>query len=407
MLLSRITISRSAFILELYVPLNFSTKIKRSGYCNKRDSCYTIVITYAYYFLFRRFNMKLQIPENLKRLRKERGNTQDDLANHLRISVQAVSKWERGDGFPDITLLPFIASFYEVTVDEILGCHALRKQEELDAFKEKEHQLIHQGKRKEGLALCREMQRKYPNEPEVLYYLMHELFAVDSTANGAEVIDIAAKLLGKGSSEHQYGAIQMLAFTHSALGNQEKAVEYAKMVPCNKDLLSSVLRGKELVEHCRWYFWEVGDTMLRLSHNMMQCPEAEYTAEERHSIRSSLYHFFQILFPDEDFGFWECRLGKLCRDMALSSAEMGNVDQAFAELDEMCTHMEKYDRFVSIDHTSPLVRGLHYEKSMSGSSDERSMAYGFLCSLEENFRFDCLRDDDRFQTIKDRLQSLG
>ncbi len=40
--------------------------------------------------------MELKISENLKRMRKERGNTQEDLANHLGISVQAISKWERG-----------------------------------------------------------------------------------------------------------------------------------------------------------------------------------------------------------------------------------------------------------------------------------------------------------------------
>jgi hypothetical protein len=251
------------------------------------------------------------------------------------------------------------------------------------------------------------MQRKYPNEPEVLYYLMHDLYAVDRLTNSEEVIDIAGRLLEKGPTEYRFSAIQMLAFTHCALGNQEKAVEYAKMVPCNRDLLSTVLQGKELVEHCRRYFFEVGGTMVRISHNMMQCPEAGYTAEERHSIRKALYNFFRIIFPDGDFGFWECRLGTLCRDMALSSAEMGKTDQAFAELDEMCSHMEKYDRFVSIDHTSPLVRGLHYEKRMSGNSDERSMAYGFLCSLEENPRFECLRGDARLQSIKNRLQVLG
>ena len=41
--------------------------------------------------------MELKISENLRNLRKQRGNTQEDLANHLGISVQAVSKWERGE----------------------------------------------------------------------------------------------------------------------------------------------------------------------------------------------------------------------------------------------------------------------------------------------------------------------
>ena len=89
--------------------------------------------------------MELKISDNLKNLRKQRGNTQDDLANRLGISVQAVSKWERGDGFPDITLLPYIAYYYDVTVDDILGCSSLRKQEEIESFKKQAQILINKG----------------------------------------------------------------------------------------------------------------------------------------------------------------------------------------------------------------------------------------------------------------------
>ena len=351
--------------------------------------------------------MELKISENLRKLRKDHGNTQDDLANHLGISVQAVSKWERGDGFPDITLLPYIASYYEVTVDDILGCNSIRKQDDIESFKARAQVLINKGKRRERLALCREMQKKYPNDETVLFELMYDLDAVDFKANSDEIISIATKLLKSDSIDIRYGAIQMLAFTYSKLGNNEKAIEYAKMIPCNRDLLSSVLKGKDLVEHCRWYFWNVCDTMLRLSHNMIQCPEAGYTAEERHSIRETLYQFYHLIFSDGDFGFFENRLGRLCRDMAISSAEMGNIDQAFDELDKMCYHMEKYQKFTNIEHTSLLVRGLKYDSSQSGSSDEYSMAYGFLCSLAENPRFKCLRTDERLQVIKNRLQALG
>jgi len=351
--------------------------------------------------------MELKLSENLRKLRKERGNTQDELANHLGISVQAVSKWERGDGFPDITLLPYIASYYNVTVDDILGCNSLRKQEEIEAFKQQAQILINKGKRKERLELCREMQKKYPNNEDVLCNLMYDLWAVDRTKNSEEIICIANKLLKSDSLEIRYSAIQNLAFTYSELGNDEKAVEYAKMVPCNRDLLSSVLKGKDLVEHCRWYFWDVCDTMLQLSHNMMQCPEAGYTAEERHSIRETIYKFYHMVFSDGDFGFWENRLGLLCRDMAISSAETGNVDQAFDELYKMCEHMEKHQTFTNIKHTSLLVRGLEYDSSQTGSSDEYSMAYGFLCSLDDNPRFKPLHEDKRLEIIKNRLKALG
>ena len=351
--------------------------------------------------------MELKISENLKNLRKQRGNTQDDLANHLSISVQAVSKWERGDGYPDITLLPYIASYYNVTVDDILGCNVLRKQEEIEAFLQQAQILINKGKRRERLALCRRMQKKYPNDEDVLYNLMYDLWAVDAKQNSDEIICLANGLLKSDSLEKRYGAIQMLAFSYSRLGNDEKAIEYARMVPCNRDLLSSVLKGKDLVEHCRRYFWNVCDTMLRLSYNMVQCPEAGYTAAERHSIRETVYRFYHMIFSDGDFGFWENRLGQLCRDMAISSAEMGKVDQAFDELGKMCEHMEKYRKFTNIEHTSPMVRGVKYDSSQTGSSDEYSIAYGFLCSLDRISQFQDLHADDRMQVIKNRLQALG
>ncbi len=53
-------------------------------------------------------------------LRKEKGMTQATLADKLNISNRTVSKWENGDGFPDITILPELAEILGVTVDELL-----------------------------------------------------------------------------------------------------------------------------------------------------------------------------------------------------------------------------------------------------------------------------------------------
>lgn len=350
--------------------------------------------------------MEIRIAEVLRELRHARGNTQDDLARHLGISVQAVSKWERGDGMPDISLLPYIASFYETTVDHLLGCEDAHRQQAIEAFVAQEEILINQGKRHEGVALCREMLKKYPRDETVLHWLAHDLYAVDRKKHSEEIIAIAERLLKSDNQEYRYGAIQTLALTYSALGEDDKAFEYAVTVPCDRDLLVHVLKGERLAEHCRWFFWQVCDRMY-LKHNYLtRCPEANYTPQERHAIRKAIYDMFHIVFSDGDFGFWEDRLSTLCRDMALASAEAGEVDRAFAELDEMCDHLDKLHRFVTIDHTSPLVKGLHYEASMVGRSSEDTYAAAFLRQLDENPRFACLQGDPRLDAIKQRLRAM-
>ena len=52
--------------------------------------------------------------------RKEKGLTQIQLAELLNVSNRAVSKWENGDGFPDITLLPLLSKELDITIDELL-----------------------------------------------------------------------------------------------------------------------------------------------------------------------------------------------------------------------------------------------------------------------------------------------
>lgn len=53
--------------------------------------------------------------------RKERAMTQEQLAQELGITAQAVSKWENGQSYPDIQLLPQLADLFEVSLDELFG----------------------------------------------------------------------------------------------------------------------------------------------------------------------------------------------------------------------------------------------------------------------------------------------
>lgn len=65
-----------------------------------------------------------QIGNIIMKKRKELGFTQQELADKLNISFQAVSKWENGAAYPDIELLPKLAASLGTTVDALLGYHA-------------------------------------------------------------------------------------------------------------------------------------------------------------------------------------------------------------------------------------------------------------------------------------------
>ena len=59
--------------------------------------------------------------ENLKNLRKQRGMSQEALAQQLNVVRQTISKWEKGLSVPDAEMLVRIADFFEITVSELLG----------------------------------------------------------------------------------------------------------------------------------------------------------------------------------------------------------------------------------------------------------------------------------------------
>lgn len=65
----------------------------------------------------------------LKELRKKRGLTQEQLAEYLGISSQAVSKWENNISYPDVSLLPVLANYFQVSTDELLGVDTAKRTE--------------------------------------------------------------------------------------------------------------------------------------------------------------------------------------------------------------------------------------------------------------------------------------
>lgn len=136
--------------------------------------------------------MNICFSENIKSFRKQKNLTQEGLADLLGVTFQAVSKWERGESFPDIMLLPVIADLFDVSVDDLLGVDKARNEEEILSVIDKFDNGKYNGT-DGALGFVTEAYKKYPSDFRIVVRYLHSLIndsADDRLKNKKEIISI-------------------------------------------------------------------------------------------------------------------------------------------------------------------------------------------------------------------------
>ena len=351
----------------------------------------------------------MSIGTTIKNLRRSRNITQEQLAEMLGVSTNAVSQWECDKTAPDISHLPTLASIFEVSADVLLEIDIAKskKQAEIKEFTAKYAELHSQGKTEERLKLSRAMQKKYPNDETVRYYLMRALQNGHSDEYFDEIVMLGEQLLDSSNSEYRTGAIRGLCFTYLHKGDRAKALQYADMMPPAEDLHLHVLEGEALVEHCQNYFWKVCDKMYLYMTYLLNHAASDYTHEEKHKMWRSLYDTFHVIFEDKDFGFYHDRLARISFFMALESSKAEKLETAIEDLERMLAHLENYNEFTKIAHSSLLVNKIKIDHSNIFKSSTETLGHTYLRYLNNNDNvFIAIKDDSRYTALKDRLAVL-
>jgi transcriptional regulator with XRE-family HTH domain len=172
----------------------------------------------------------MNIGNKISQLRRDKGVTQEQLAGFTGVSVAAVSKWETDNSYPDITLLPLIAEFFEVSIDALLDYDLTN--EKLKMLKDSNNRYVKSGDYEAGIPLYEEAIVKYPNDFDIVYHYGNLLFskALSSDPADCEIALKAVKYLEKAILLHPgYGIDinnirQVIAYIYGGIGEYDKAI---------------------------------------------------------------------------------------------------------------------------------------------------------------------------------------
>lgn len=194
--------------------------------------------------------MGLYLSENIKKNRRESNLSQEAFAERLGVSFQTISKWERGECYPDIEMLPQIANFFGISIDALMGADQCQEKEYVDALQEElrkcdimRDEVTLVKKAEEGL-------RKYPNNHLLMAWIVYGA----QNINPKRSIELGEYLMANCRNPHILNwARTELCYAYYKAGRQDDGIESASHLPTmsqtRQSVLADLLTGKEQLSH--------------------------------------------------------------------------------------------------------------------------------------------------------------
>lgn len=220
--------------------------------------------------------MSISIGKRIKELRKERNMTQEQLADFIGVSFQAVSKWENGIALPDIPLVPRLAQIFGVTIDELFAYN------QKDIRAEIEHCVNSARKHLEndyeaGRIILEDALKKYPDNDILLDNL---LYFLNYSTDPDTTIRVANKLINKTADTGiRYDALRFLAYAYHAKEDTESAVAALEQLPeicfTKSSEAAFVLTGSPMYEAAEKQKWLSFETLLQMMSKIAEYYESK------------------------------------------------------------------------------------------------------------------------------------
>lgn len=357
--------------------------------------------------------MDINLSKVLKDLRTKTDCTQEQLATHLGISPQAVGKWERGEGLPDISLLPAIALYFDITVDELLDVGKERIAQKIEYYDTESMKFKSAGRVEDDYELWERAYKEFPNDESVICSRMWALdMMLDKTSDkekkkliSENLIEMAERLLNSSDGHLKENAIQLLTYHYNRLGDKETAKKYANMGglyhSTQKALLCHVLDGEEGVEIRQQIIMDLTDEIAANAFTMTQ--KIDYSHQEKAEICRFCTDIYRLVYKDGYYGFYASRMSRYYSFLALEYAALEDAEGCLNALEEGAKFAVQDDTQPDGRYTSILLNRLEHRREVTAKNytwNTSCMALSYL----DNRKFDFVRETDRFKAVRGLLE---
>lgn len=283
-------------------------------------------------------DLKITLAENLKKLRRARDLTQEELAQFLGVTFQAVSKWERNEGYPDITMLPVIANYFEVTVDDLIGNDLISREEKIKQYVEAFWNIKYAADMDQAVEIAEKAYSEYPYEWSIIEIyilaLTRRFTQIPDADKLAELRRICEFVMEKCTDPIvRKRAIYAMTFAET----DDKVERWFAEAPDNDDFLESERREDRYFDRQQWelYYHQKQQNMMGLVNSLIEKMGYYYDpspAEWKVESRRRRIAFLEALFPEKEGNLFSARMGASHIELAMALHDAGQHEQAIQEL---------------------------------------------------------------------------
>lgn len=366
--------------------------------------------------------MNLYFAQNFKRLRRSAEMTQEEISFALGVSPQAVSRWETGATYPDIEMLPVIAEYFSVSLEELLGVEQSKRKAKAKEYKTLFKEYMERGKIGECIAVSREAVKEFPRDWELQNQLMYALFVSGSDDGDIgnwqenqekykqEIIDIGTDIIEHCIDDKiRLEAKSRLGFHYCELGELARGKAVFDTLPsvdsCKEAMMYWALRGEERKQYNRdtfslflsralWNLWTVA-TDNNGDYDLTVDALLKY---ER---------IIKLIYDEGDLGDWSLGLAQLYfYKLAPIAAQNKRFDDMFGFLERGLEYMKAFAKLPKVYcHTSYLVKGV-CDNRYGDTADSRAPWEIVSQKYLTGAMYDEVRNDERFVRILNELSYI-